>query len=170
MTQYSFQGYDGKTMTRVVGKNLKISAKKSYEVANFIRGKNVNVALNDLKLVVEEKLAVPYRRYTWNVSHKRGIGQGKYPRNVSIAVAKLIDSLKANAKEKGMDEKKLTIIHAAVHKGAQIQHNGRNRGVRKNAHFELVAKEIEKKKKDDKKIVAERPETNLKVNTGAKSQ
>src|SRR3989344_410253 len=142
MTQYSFQGYDGKTMTRVVGKNLKISAKKSYEVANFIRGKNVNVALNDLKLVVEEKLAV----------------------------AKLIYSLKANAKEKGMDEKKLTIIHAAVHKGARIQHNGRNRGVRKNAHFALVAKEIEKKKKDDKKIVAEKPETNLKVNTGAKSQ
>ena len=98
---------------------------------------------------------------------------GAYPKchdGVGDYTAKLIDSLKANAKEKGMDEKKLTIIHAAVHKGARIQHNGRNRGVRKNAHFELVAKEIEKKKKDDKKIVAEKPETNLKVNTGAKSQ
>jgi len=175
MTKYSFQGYDGKVMAKVVGRNLQISAKKSYEVANFIRGKKVDRAVNELQLVVDQKLAIPYRRYGMNTSHKRGIGPGKYPRNVSVAIAVLLSSLKSVAKEKGLNEKNLTIIHAAAHRSSRIMHNGRNRGVRKNMHFELVAKELEDKKKttvavkhNDSKV--EKKETKSAVSTGDKSQ
>jgi len=154
-------------MARVVGKNLQISSKKAYEVANFIRGKKADSVLRDLQLVIEKKKAVPYRRYHMNVSPKRGIGPGKYPVNVSFEIIKLIDSLKANAKEKGLDEKNLVLLHAAAHQGPKIRHNGRQGGTRKNAHFELVAKEIEKETKQvSKKVQSE----TTKVSTGVKSQ
>jgi len=169
------KAYDGKVMAKVVGRNLQISAKKSYEVANFIRGKKVDRAVNELQLVVDQKLAIPYRRYGMNTSHKRGIVPGKYPRNVSVAIAVLLSTLKSVEKEKGLNEKNLPIIHAAAHRSSRIMHNGRNRGVRKNMHFELVAKELEDKKKttvavkhNDSKV--EKKETKSAVSTGDKSQ
>ena len=150
--RYNFQGFDEKTMVKVLGRDLPISHKASYEVAHFIKGRKVAWSLKMLELVAEGKVAVPYRRYCMDVAHKPGkIGAARYPKKVSGYVIKLLRNLQGAARSKGLDLQKLTIIHAAVQKGPIRHRYGRKRGLeRKNTHFELVAKEIETKEKEIK--------------------
>jgi large subunit ribosomal protein L22 len=151
--RYSFQGFDEKTMVKVMGRNLPISHKASFEVANFVKGKKVEWALKALDRVLEKTTAVPYKRYNADVAHKAGkIGPARYPAKVSIHLIALLKNLQGAARSKGLDQQKLTIIHAAVQKAPLRQRYGRKRGLlRKNAHFEFVAKEVEDKVKETKK-------------------
>ena len=65
---------------RAVGANLPISTKVCYEIANAIRGRNVNKAIAFLERVVNMKEAVPYKRYNGDVGHKPGkMAAGRYP-------------------------------------------------------------------------------------------
>ena len=116
--RYNFQGFDAKTMVRVVGRNLPISHKPSYEVANFIKGRKVAWAMNALEGVIVKEVAVPYKRYCMDVAHKPGkIGGARYPLRVSEHVILLLKNLQGAARSKGLDLQKLVIIHAAVQKG-----------------------------------------------------
>ena len=50
--------------------NLPISTKHSVELARFIRGKPVEKVKKLLNLVLEKKVAVPYKRYDTHIAHK----------------------------------------------------------------------------------------------------
>jgi len=152
-TKYSFQGFDAKNMVKVSGRNMPISHKQCYEIANFIRGKQVDVAIKLLESVIVQKRAVPYRRFNRDICHKAGgVGPGRYPVNSSLQVIALLKNLKGQAQDKGLDTNKVFLIHAAMQKAAKLRHYGRKLGtVRKNTHFELVGKEMEKVVKDKPK-------------------
>jgi len=154
MLRYSFQNFDAKTMVRVAGRNLQFSHKAGYELAAFIRNKNVDSAIKTLENVAELKQVVPYKRYNRDVAPKAGVGPGRYPAKAAISVIKLLKNIKGAAKSKGLDLQKLSIIHSAAFKGPKRHRYGRSGGLeRKNTHFELVAKEVEKaSKKTEKKI------------------
>ncbi len=131
---------------------MPISFKASYEVAAAIRGMEVNKALAYLENVAAGKEAVPFKRYLKEVPHRRGkMATGRYPKNVSLAVVKLLNSVKKNADDKNLNSEKLKIIHSAAHKGPNIMRQGRTRGKRKITHFEIVAEELEEKKAKEAK-------------------
>ncbi|MFH0868870.1 MAG: 50S ribosomal protein L22 [archaeon] len=144
--RYSFQGFEPKTMVMVSGKNMPISHKQCYEIANFIRHKQVDAVIKLLENVIVQKRAVPYRRFNRDICHKAGkVGPGRYPKNASLQIIGLLKNLKGQAQDKGIDTNKLVIIHAAMQKGAKLRHYGRKMGlVRKNTHFELVGKEMDR--------------------------
>ena len=60
-------------------KNLEISTKKSIEIANFIRKKNIEQAKKTLQRVIEMKQAVPYKRHNKDIPHRAGMMAGRYP-------------------------------------------------------------------------------------------
>jgi large subunit ribosomal protein L22 len=145
MVKYSFQEYDKKTMVRVSGNHVPISLKTTTEVLSFIRGRNVNQAIRLLHEVSEAKRPVPFLKYKKDVPHRKGAGIsiGRFPKNVSIALIALLESIIANAKDKGLDETSLTIIHAAAQSGPKLWHYGRKRRrLRKVCHVGIVAKEV----------------------------
>ncbi|MEM4247661.1 MAG: 50S ribosomal protein L22 [Candidatus Nanoarchaeia archaeon] len=152
MTKYSFQNFDAKSMARIAGRNMPISTKHSVEIARYLRGKQVDKAIKHMQAVIEQKEAIPFRRYKRSISPKPGIGQGRYPRLASQYILALLENLKSQAISKGLDATKLTIIHAAAQKGQKLWHYGRRRRQRKNTNFEMVAKEVEQKKKEEKPV------------------
>jgi len=138
-------------MVRVAGRNLQFSHKAGYELAAFIRNKNVDSTIKVLESVARLEQVVPYKRYNRDVAPKVGVGPGRYPVKAALSVIKLLKNIKGAAKSKGLDLQKLTIIHATATKGPKRHRYGRNSGLeRKNTHFELVAKEIEVKIKEKK--------------------
>jgi large subunit ribosomal protein L22 len=164
VVKYSFQGYDEKKMTRVMSKFTPISMKTTLEVLHYIKGRNIQQALTLLEEVSEEKRPVPFLRFKKDIPHRKGAGLsiGRFPVKVSQQVSLLLNSVIANAKDKGLDEKSLIIIHAAVQTGPKLWHYGRQRRrLRKVCHIELVAKEIKNTKK---KITAN------KLKSGGKKQ
>jgi large subunit ribosomal protein L22 len=149
---YSFQKYNPKNMAKVIGTTLPISHKVSREIARSIKDKQIDKAMDFLQQVTEKKQAVPYKRYNRDVPHRPGkIAAGRYPIKASQHIIKLLESLKSNAQNKGLDTTKLIIVHAAAQKGEKRMHGGRTRGERKMTHFELVGEEKEIKEKKTKK-------------------
>jgi len=108
--------YNKEIMAKAVGRSLPISKKFTVEVCNFIRGKSITNAKKILENVVAGKQAIPFRRYNSDLSHKRGIGPGRYPKNVCNEVIQLIESVEANAQFKGLNTSNLKISHICCHK------------------------------------------------------
>jgi large subunit ribosomal protein L22 len=157
--KYSFQNFDAKSMVRIAGRNMPVSTKHSVEIARFLKGKQIDVAIRRLQASIDAKQAIPFRRYLRSISHKPGkIGPGRYPKLSSGYISGLLSNLKSQATGKGLDVTKLTIIHAAAQKGQKLWHYGRRHRARKNTNFEIVAKEVEKKKTEEKK---KQPETKV---------
>ena len=136
----------------VNAKNLRISTKKSIEVCNFIRNKNVEKAKTILNEVIQMKKPVPYKRFLADTPHRRGdIAAGRFPIKTCKEILSVVESGEANARNKGM-ETNLIISHISANKGPKQQHHGRQARTRmKNTHITLILKEISKGKKEIKK-------------------
>ena len=151
---YSFTKYDQKNMVRAKGKFAPISLKTTTEVLRYIRGRNIDQAITLLGEVKDAKRPVPFTRYNKDVPHRKGKGLsiGRFPKKVSEYLIDLLNLVKANAKDKGLKEDSLSIIHAAASPGPKLWHYGRHRGrQRKVCHVEIVAQETEKKKEKNMK-------------------
>src|SRR3989344_1706060 len=95
----------------IKGNNLGISRKASIEICSFIRNKTTENAKKILEKVIQKKEAVPFKRFTGNIAHKRGnIAAGRYPIKASQAILNLIKGVEANARHKGMSSN-LVIDH-----------------------------------------------------------
>lgn len=152
MYKYATQDYKKESMARAVGIALQISAKQSVEICNMLRNKNLGKAKNILKDVIEEKKAVPFRRYLHNVAHKKETGPGRYPKKASEGILKMLESAEANAQFKGLNTSNLVISHICSHKAATQWHSGRKRGRKmKRTHIEVVLRESANVKADEKK-------------------
>jgi large subunit ribosomal protein L22 len=149
---YAFQGMK-ESMARAMKKDAEMSKKVSIEICSFLRGKTTTEAKRILGRVLAKKQAVPYKRFTDGVGHRKGAGiaAGRYPQKASQIFIDLIESVEANAQAKGLSSN-LKIIHLATQKPSISQHYGRHRGQFKRAHVEIVVQEMEKdaKAKDTK--------------------
>ena len=149
---YSFKEYDSEHMARALGVALPISFKQSYEVCNFIRNKKVAEAKKMLQEVIEKKRAVPYRRYNFDLGHKKKIGPGRFPEKTSTELLNLIQSAEANAQFKGMNTSNLAIVHISAHKASKAWHYGRkSRRKMKRTNVEIVLQEKSKSEKTTEK-------------------
>jgi len=145
---YSFQGYDAKRMARARGVLLPISQKASREVAQSVKGRNLDKAIDFLEKVVVGIVPVPFKRFKRDVPHRKGkMAAGRYPKNASLEMISLLKLLKSNAIDHGLNGDNLVVIHAAASPGPRRPRTGRIRGERKISHLEVVAEEIKKEKK-----------------------
>ena len=69
---------DPDTTAKALGREMPISPKFAREVAGMIRGMKVETARQALEDVIDKKRAVPLKRYNKRVSHKPGVGPGRY--------------------------------------------------------------------------------------------
>lgn len=133
------------------GDNLPLSRKVCIEVANFIRGKDVEKAKKLLGEVLEKKTAVPFKRFNKDRGHKPGMAAGRYPEKATGYVLDLIKSAEANAQNKGLNTKSLVLSSIVVNKGTTQWRGGRQRRRQmKRAHIELTLTEKQTKKEEKK--------------------
>lgn len=147
---YAFKDF-GHDTTSAYGRSLSISTKSSVNICSHIRGWRASRAVAFLDDVALGKQAVPFRRFTDGVGHRKGkMAAGRYPNKASKAIAAVIRSAISNAANKGLDED-LKIIHICAHKAATPFHQGRQRRrAMKRTHIEVVLKEIVHKEKPKK--------------------
>ena len=162
----SMQTYDGKTMAKVIGTNLPVSKKIAYEVTNHIRGRPVDKAIALLQDVQKLKTPVPYKRYNRDTPHRKGdFAAGRFPEKAARFIIPMLESLKANAENKGLTGE-LILVHAAAHMTGKRHRYGRIQGLKRTTHIELVAApKVEKKKlakKESKPKVEEKPKSESK--------
>jgi large subunit ribosomal protein L22 len=117
MRGYTYQGEAGTNVARARGIEIPMSPKKTYEVLNAIRGLPLERAESFLEEVVELKRAVPFRRYNQEVSHKKGIGPGRYPQKVAGQVLQVLHNARENAEYEGLDADLLYVKIAASARG-----------------------------------------------------
>ena len=126
--KFSYQAQKKEILAKVLGRNIPISRKVSREISVFIKGKKVDRAINELNLVAAAKLAIPYKRYKKDIPHRRGhMAAGRFPKQASLEIVKLLSGLKSNAENIGMNTDQLTIIHASAQHSSLAWHSGRHR-------------------------------------------
>ena len=139
-------------MARAAGVSLPISQKQATEICSFLKHKKLESAKTILRNVLAMKEAIPYKRYNADVAHKPGMMAGRYPQNASKEILKLLESVEANAMNKGLTND-LYVTHMNAHRAPATPRGGRTPGEAKRAHVEVVIEEkkVEKKKYTGKK-------------------
>lgn len=156
MKGYTFKDYDRENTARAVGMALPISLKYSVEICRFVKNKNVGLAKKMLQEVIDKKRAVPFKRYYFDLAHKRKIGPGRFPEKASRHLIKLIETVEANAQFKGLNTSNLVISHISAHNAGKSWHYGRkSRRKMKRTNVEIFVEEKKtdsqtKKQKKDK--------------------
>jgi large subunit ribosomal protein L22 len=118
-TGYAMQDA-GENTARAKANELPVSPKHSIEIARFIKNMKTVDALAYLEDVVEQRKAIPFKRFNRNVGHKRGLDKwdaGRYPRKASLEYLKLIRSVEKNAEYSGLDMENLKIVHISANRG-----------------------------------------------------
>ena len=130
----------------VNARGLPISTKQSVEIARFIKGKKLKKAKFLLEQVLDKKIAVPYLRYNRDTPHKKGkIAAGRYPLKATQNFMVVLNSLEANAENKGLNAEQLVVSEIMVNKDSNQWHAGRLRRRRmKRTSLIIKAVEIEK--------------------------
>jgi len=145
-------GKESKT-AKAMTTNANISLKYSTEICNQIKGKNVDKILAWFLRILAHEDFLPLKRYHKKVGHrkgesKEGVKAGRYPEKTIKSFITLIESAKSNADFKGLDDDKLTIIHAFASKGVgrtTYQSKGKIGGKarKRNAtHIEVIVSEV----------------------------
>ncbi len=113
---YSIEPESEKT-SKSIGKELHISRKHAHEISSAIKGMKLEKARKFLKDVSELKQAVPYRRHTENIPHRKGMCTGRYPQKAAKEFLRVLENAENNAKYKGIDSENMRITHVATKKG-----------------------------------------------------
>jgi len=134
------------------GTNLGISTKFTREIGKFICGKKLVVAKKMLNGVIDLTVAVPFRRYNFDLGHKVGsVGPGRFPVKAAKEMLNLVESAEMNAINKGLDSDSLYVYRVITNKGTTQMKAGRHRGRHtKRTHIQVDLAEKEKKKETKK--------------------
>ena len=108
---------DPDTSAKAIGKEMPISPKFTREICGLIRGMKVNTAIKTLEGVIALETPVPLKRYNKRVSHKQGVGPGRYPKKAAAAVLGVIKSAVANAEYKGLNTDDMVIRTISASRG-----------------------------------------------------
>ncbi|MBI4143355.1 50S ribosomal protein L22 [Candidatus Woesearchaeota archaeon] len=166
MKGHVYTNYSKEHMARAIGTALPISFKQSVEICRFIKDRKISEAKKILYNVIERRAAIPFKRYNWDLGHKKKIGPASYPEKASKEFIRLIESAEANAQFKGLNTSNLVIAHISAHKAGKAWHFGRKtRRKMKRTNIEIV---IEEKKKGEAKAETKAGKIEMKNPTEAK--
>lgn len=130
-------------------KETDISLKDAVNIAHYLRGKRLELVKVILEGVVKKERPVPYFRYLDSVSHRRGIGPGRYPVKAAKAFQELVNNAEANAEFKSLNMEGLVVKHIAASKGRMLKKYTPKAYGRAGANFkdlinlEIVLEEVE---------------------------
>lgn len=140
---YSLKDIDEKKTAKAAGVSIDISPKHAKMVCNLIRGENAEKAVGLLEAVIAKKMAVPYTENFRDLSHKTGIGPGRYPIKTTKGILAVLKSAIANAQHKGLSTSELVIKHISTSTAARPWRAGRHsRRKMKKAHLELILEQV----------------------------
>lgn len=95
--------------------------------------------LND---VVNMKRPLVFKRFNMDLSHKPGMPAARYPVKASKMFLKLLDSVEANAENKGLSSDKLFISFAKADRAEKRKRFGRKGSVEmKSTHVKIRVEE-----------------------------
>jgi large subunit ribosomal protein L22 len=140
---------DPDTTAKAVGKELPISPKMSREICKMVRGMEVQKAIGALEDVIDLKRAVPLKRFNKRVSHKPGVGPGRYPQKAAAAIKGVIESAMANAEYKGLDPDEMRISTISSSLGRTISgympraHGRSTAWNQQTTNVEVILEEVE---------------------------
>ncbi len=126
-----------------------ISLKDAVNIAHHLRNKKLSDAKEILEKVMAKTYAIPYFRYMDSVSHRKGMGPGRYPVKAAKAFMKLLENVEGNAEFQSMDADNLVIRHIAANKGRMIKKFTPKAYGRAGANFkdlinvEIIVSEVE---------------------------
>ena len=166
------------TCAKAIGRDLQVSPKASIELANFLRGKELERAIRILNRVIEKKEAIPYKRFTNGPGHKPGMAAGRYPVKAAGEFLELFANVKANASNQGLTGT-LMITHLAVNRASEsFRARAKERHTFKRCHVEVIVtqataedKKTKQEKHADKKTGAKGAKADVKADkSDAKSE
>ncbi len=161
MQQYQLNKMEN--ISKAKGRDLPISTKQSIEICNFLRGKTLQTSKRILQEVIDEKQAIPFKRFNKDMGHRPGkIAAGRYPQKSCKQFIKILDSAEANAQSKGLNANSLIIKSISANRASRPARHGRHLGREmKRTHLDVVleekspkqeVKKTEEKKNDRKEI------------------
>ena len=116
----------------VVRTTLQVSMKQSMAILQFIKGKKIGDAMEELEEVVKMKRAIPMKG---EIPHRKGMMSGRYPIKAAGMFIKLLKSLAANASQKEGVEN--AILGGKANRVSKSMRPGRFRHKFKRVHIEL---------------------------------
>ena len=140
---------DPDTSAKAIGKEMPISPKFTREICGMVRGMKVNKAIDTLEGVIALETPVPLKRYNKRVSHKQGVGPGRYPKKAAAAVLGVIKSAVANAEYKGLNTddmvvRTITASRGRVTPGHMARAHGRaTEWNQDTVNLEVIIEEVE---------------------------
>ncbi len=134
----------------VSGRDLPISTKHAIVISKYIRGRKISWARDRLNEVLKFKTAVPFTVRRKDIGHRKGhMGPGRYPQKAAKEFIKLLNSVEANAQNKGLDANELYITTIVPNMASRPMHPGRQmRTKMKRTHIDIIAEEKIKEKKE----------------------
>lgn len=152
---YSFQTKEN--MAKASVRNINISPKHAVEIFNYIRGRPLSQAKMLLQQSIDMIRPIPLKIYTNGPGHKAGMSSGRYHVKACKEILNALNTVEANAKNKGLSVSDLRLTHAVAQKAGKQWHYGRQkRSIFKNTHLELGVEEV--KGLSDKKKASKKPE------------
>jgi len=157
---YSFPINELPDLTRIAlakGYELPIKWKHAREICNAImeKGMYLHEAIEYLKDVMEQKNYVPFKRFKGNVAHRKNSyywkwPAGRYPYKAAKYILSVLENALNNAKDKGLDERRLKILLLAAHKSRILRRRPDRRGpgilrgwkVKRGTNLEVVVMEV----------------------------
>lgn len=126
------------------GTSLRMSKKHGIFISRFIKGKDIDTAIADLKQVMLLKKAVPF---TGEIPHRKGKGMmsGRYPVSAAEQFIPLLKGLKGNAIVNGLDVTHTRIYFASANWAPRPARRGGKHA--KRTHITVKAKEMTSGKK-----------------------
>jgi large subunit ribosomal protein L22 len=143
------QDTDPEKTAKALGTDIHASPKKCEEVCRNIRGMKVEAAKVFLREVMVQKRPVKYTHYKHYLSHKKGVGPGRYPFNAAYEILRVIESAQHNAEYKGLDSENMKIHTIAIHRARPIKgmmRRAQGRSTQWNtlrSHIEVILEELE---------------------------
>ena len=134
--KYSYdKPHDPASVSKAMGRELRISHKDAMEICRELRGKDLEDAYDYLERVIDGEEVVPYKSHKGKLSHKKSLNKwhsGKRPVKACEAILEVLENCHNNATYKGIDETSLFVRHASARKGFVIRgfrHRARGRVV-----------------------------------------
>jgi len=176
---YAAQPDNPAKSSKARGNDIRVHFKNTVETCNAVRGMKLRRAKSYLKHVIAHKECVPFRHYRGGIgrtAQAKAWGsspQGRWPIKSAKHVLELLRNAEANAENKGLDTRRLTVTHiqaqpAAKQRRRTYRAHGRiNPFMSSPSHIEIVLTEIEKavpkasKPQDSLAVRKERRETYL---------
>lgn len=123
-------------------RSLPISTKFAIEICKTIKNRQLSNAKKILQDVVDMKRPIRLVRHNADLGHKPGMGPARYPINSSKMFLKLLNSVEANAENKGLNVNNLIIVFAKADKAeARWRFGRKGRTKMKNTHVQLKVEE-----------------------------